>query len=1104
MAGLNQFYCNQIPIFPVYWFLRHALFLLAFLGYLNLLYSQNQNPAFETEQFAQRDSTISLAISEESYHRAALLIDEQIEYLLNTGRYDSLYLYPYNAGRAYWKTRGGEAGVEKIEEVIELIFKYSRDTIHHLKSALDLSWLYWETGHVDKALEADILYVNIAENYSETEPERLSVGYYNLAFSYLDMGNPREASGYFQNAIEVLEGEDLTLLTESMINNYNALGASRYRLGDFRGAKQAFGESLEYIEQLEEEFDVVNNRSNVFGNLSLIYQDEGNLLKSGDLLEEAIMLRRGALEMAPPGYVADQIRNLLMSNYRNLASLYLNMGDHSRALQIMEYVKSVREKTLEPDDPRVAATLEGIASIYSAMREYERAVEMLEKYISLSTSSYGYYSLYTGYAYNNLGKVLLNMERYGDSGESFSTAIDIFKAITDENSSQDLANALIFRSRAYLGLGKYQLSQKDIEEALAIYRDTRSLNDPSLGLCYMRLADLYYRRSNFSVANSKIEMALEIFEEHRAQMTLEEDSPLTSVISYLPDAFYLKAKIERGRGSAEGNYLESAKYLDLAIEMIRNAKNLVVDEEDKLSMYDAHEDIFNLALENCYELYRITGDPLYIGKIFELAEENKSVMLRNQLNLFSSISFSGIPDSVVEREKYLMNLLTGKTPLPDDLEDIYELEWAYNQLIDEIEKKYPEYYQMRFGRNIPTLREFQSTFANEQTSVINFILTDQHAFVLVINKGDEHLIRLEVEDLERLVRQFNEMASFPGLKEFIPVGMELYQIIFKPIRHLIRADRLLIIPDKYVFDVNFDALITEMIPGGRPKFLIEEYTVSYLMSATTAMQYLELQTVPAQGVLAVAPGFSLALKEAYISKVKDSTLIDEQFLSMPPQPFAMNTAKKVADLFSGRALIDSTANKSNFIQLSSNYGLLHFGTHAEINNLSPLLSRLVLSGIGETEASTEEIYLHSFEIYNLKICASLAVLTACETGTGKKSNSEGVMSLAHSFAYAGCPSVIMSLWKIDEMTSASIIENFYSYLKERKPKNEALRLAKLDHLNSSPTELQSPYYWAGMVLVGDTSEVTSGRSNIYIFTVAGLSLLLLLIVFIAKKRSTKS
>jgi hypothetical protein len=88
---------------------------------------------------------------------------------------------------------------------------------------------------------------------------------------------------------------------------------------------------------------------------------------------------------------------------------------------------------------------------------------------------------------------------------------------------------------------------------------------------------------------------------------------------------------------------------------------------------------------------------------------------------------------------------------------------------------------------------------------------------------------------------------------------------------------------------------------------------------------------------------------------------------------------------------------------------------------------------------------------------------------------EGVRSLGYAFAYAGCPSLVVSLWNIDEKVSADIIANFYENLADGMPKHEALRKAKLDYLANAPEELALPYFWAGLVLVGDVEPVLLSR-----------------------------
>ncbi len=153
-------------------------------------------------------------------------------------------------------------------------------------------------------------------------------------------------------------------------------------------------------------------------------------------------------------------------------------------------------------------------------------------------------------------------------------------------------------------------------------------------------------------------------------------------------------------------------------------------------------------------------------------------------------------------------------------------------------------------------------------------------------------------------------------------------------------------------------------------------------------------------------------------------------------------------------------------------------------------------------SNTDDGYLYAHEIYTMQLRSELAVLTACETGGGNIRQGEGVMSLAYSFLHAGCASVVMSLWKIDEKTNAEIISNFYEYLAKGVDKREALRKAKLQFLQNNKGELSHPYYWAGLALIGDSEAVY--KNDNWLYWIVGITSALILwagILYCQRKRS---
>jgi CHAT domain-containing protein len=101
----------------------------------------------------------------------------------------------------------------------------------------------------------------------------------------------------------------------------------------------------------------------------------------------------------------------------------------------------------------------------------------------------------------------------------------------------------------------------------------------------------------------------------------------------------------------------------------------------------------------------------------------------------------------------------------------------------------------------------------------------------------------------------------------------------------------------------------------------------------------------------------------------------------------------------------------------------------------------------------------------------MAVLSSCNSGTGKMQKGEGMMSLARGFIYAGCPSIIMTLWQVADKSSSELMTSFYKYPKRGKSKQEAMRLAKIDYLETADDLTSNPYFWSGFVVLGDGSPI---------------------------------
>ena len=149
----------------------------------------------------------------------------------------------------------------------------------------------------------------------------------------------------------------------------------------------------------------------------------------------------------------------------------------------------------------------------------------------------------------------------------------------------------------------------------------------------------------------------------------------------------------------------------------------------------------------------------------------------------------------------------------------------------------------------------------------------------------------------------------------------------------------------------------------------------------------------------------------------------------------------------------------------SKYQYVHFATHGVIDIERPELSGIVLSMV-DGEGREQDGFVRLYDIYNLNLPAELVVLSACQTGVGKQVRGEGLMALTRGFMYAGAARLVASLWKVDDVATARLMEQFYKemFSNGKKPA-AALRAAQL--YMQKQRRWKSPVHWAGFFIQGE-------------------------------------
>ncbi len=290
-----------------------------------------------------------------------------------------------------------------------------------------------------------------------------------------------------------------------------------------------------------------------------------------------------------------------------------------------------------------------------------------------------------------------------------------------------------------------------------------------------------------------------------------------------------------------------------------------------------------------------------------------------------------------------------------------------------------------------------------------------------------------VETLIQLRFQINKFGYGPAYQErhanALRQGVdeslhELYKALLSPIAERLTAETLTIVPHGVLHYVPFQALFD----GER--YLIDEKTVSYAPSATILHRILTSQ-----------------------AEVNDSVPL---IIGLPDQmiPYAQAEVESIAALFSqADVYLGERATMDSLMGNERSPAFLHLSTHATFRADNPLFSALKLA----------DGWVSVNDIYSMVKSAPLVTLSACETGRSQVAAGDELVGLCRGFFSAGARSLVVSLWRVDDSSTAHLMARFYEGLRDGQPVNRALRAAQM----AVKGEKGHAYYWAPFILTGD-------------------------------------
>ena len=187
--------------------------------------------------------------------------------------------------------------------------------------------------------------------------------------------------------------------------------------------------------------------------------------------------------------------------------------------------------------------------------------------------------------------------------------------------------------------------------------------------------------------------------------------------------------------------------------------------------------------------------------------------------------------------------------------------------------------------------------------------------------------------------------------------------------------------------------------------------------------------------------------------------------SFEPLPEAERMVKGLAQMYganASRVYVGAEAREDVLKAEANKYRILQLATHGVINNASPMYSHIVLA---QGEGGKEDGLLEAWEIMQMDLQADLAVLSACETARGRIGAGEGVIGITWALFVAGCPTTVVSQWKVESSSTTELMLEFHRHLQAGAGKGEAMRRAALKLM--ADKRYNHPFYWASFIVVGD-------------------------------------
>ncbi|VAV82499.1 hypothetical protein MNBD_BACTEROID02-358 [hydrothermal vent metagenome] len=1042
-------------------------------------------------------------LSTKLFKKADSILQLQVNELKSKQLYDSLVNYTYYVGKIALKLSDTKKATNKILKFVNYIKSSTNSPIILRQLYIELASFYELIGNPEKAYQYNLTALDYTSKIKEATGEDYGLIYGNLGTLSKRKGNISLALQHHKKALEYYESypgsnkENLQIV-------YNSLGGMMWYSTKIDSALYYYNKAEKVLKLLEQTpINKYYRPALIQNNISAIYSSQGNVKKSMKTMENAISNLNAFIKSDGEDAKKESAKKFLFQNIENYAGIYKDIGDYKKAKELLSYSYTKKKKYFNPDSPELFKTKILMGQIHLALKEYDVANKYLDSGITHINRIPGEFYFWNADAhyykatvndelgaidvasgFYEKGQLLYEKALQGTYDEIYLEFITRASYFYAKNGNRKRALDMAYKAYDYVVKNQGEKTLFEFQQVL-------------------NLGEIYYELEDYNLALEKSIQSLSLLKD--PVFFRNEQSDSIHVAFQKPQAILLKVKSEyQLNKDKDTNFLkQQLKEIQEAIAVLEQRKSYI-GEENNLSILIADNNaIFEFAKKTSLELFFKTNKEKYLNNVISIHESSLYSRIRSRLNNNASAIFKHIPEHILLQEKTIQEKIKNSANIQNDIDVFFEATKKWKNYLDTLKKKYPKYYKLRFASLSEPLDNINSKIPIN-TSVVRYIYVNEKLYAILINNTTKQIFSLNQDNNlgEKINSLQNGLISIAKASELLN---NLYNSLWKPFEDKINTKHVIIIPDRELFNLSFETLTPQPIKNYKGlvnNSLLSNYIISYnysLLLIDKDKKVIEYD----KNFVAFVPEFNDQMKQNYKISIKDSLTLDKTYLTLLPQPFSIDLAKFSSKYFSGDSFLNEKSTKKIFENSAKEHKIIHIGTHAESNNISPELSRLIFAKNISDENLEENNSLYTYEIYNYNLSSNLAILTACETGKPTYQAGEGMISLAHAFNYAGSESILTSLWKIDEQSSTKIVELFYNNISKGLPKDEALQLAKLSYIKIAEGRTVSPQYWAGLVLIGDASPIVIASSKIWIYWILGVSLLFLIGYYFYKRKPTK-